>query len=147
MTEPQADTDSRPAWARIGFPSGWSSDRVQALNLGEFSELPEEILMLANFPFTSDYTKVTEFHFALLEANKRPPTPPPYVPSGWTDNRARGFDFDLVDTLSEQWPLWRNRVIDNESTRPYVMVVDVTEDAGELWGMEDEDGFWIGDDE
>ncbi|KAI8628636.1 hypothetical protein F5Y19DRAFT_476183 [Xylariaceae sp. FL1651] len=103
MSEPQ--TDSRPAWARIPFPSGWSSDRIQALTTGDFSQVPDEErkrLWATNrkLTFSPEYTKIKELNAALLQANERPSTPPAYVPSGWATNQARGFNLDLIAKLS-----------------------------------------------
>ncbi|KAI1497267.1 hypothetical protein F5X99DRAFT_397652 [Biscogniauxia marginata] len=105
MSEPQADC--RPAWARIPFPSGWDSDRVQALTPDDFSQVPEEERKqlwgaVRRFPSSSECTKIKELNAALLKANERPPTPPAYVPSGWSTDQARGFNLDLVAKLSEE---------------------------------------------
>ncbi|KAI1076083.1 hypothetical protein F5B20DRAFT_341154 [Whalleya microplaca] len=105
MSEPQAYC--RPAWARIPFPSGWSSDRVQTLTPDDFSQVPEEERKrlwgaIRKFPFSSEYTKIKELNAGLLQADERLPTPPAYVPPGWTAEQARGFDLNLVTKLSEE---------------------------------------------
>ncbi|KAI0882060.1 uncharacterized protein GGS22DRAFT_171431 [Annulohypoxylon maeteangense] len=105
MLETQAD--ERPAWARIAFPAGWSSGRVQALTLEDFSQIPEEERQLLwaairKFPFSSEYTKFSGLKTALVKANERPLTPPTYIPSGWTVEQAKVINFDLLSKLSEE---------------------------------------------
>ncbi|KAI5919752.1 hypothetical protein F4810DRAFT_685562 [Camillea tinctor] len=105
MSEPEADT--RPPWARIAFPPGWSSDRVQALTLSDFGQLPDEErtslwTAISKFPSSSEFTKFFELRQDFRKANERPPTPPSYVPSGWTVNQARGLDLNLISKLPEE---------------------------------------------
>ncbi|KAI2465556.1 hypothetical protein F4781DRAFT_435313 [Annulohypoxylon bovei var. microspora] len=93
MSEPQAD--SRPAWAHIAFPPDWSSNRVQALTLSDFSQILEEERKLLwgtirKFPFSAEYTKVQELNAALLKTKERPLTPP------------AGLDVNLAAKLSEE---------------------------------------------
>ncbi|KAI1766511.1 hypothetical protein GGR53DRAFT_528599 [Hypoxylon sp. FL1150] len=93
--------------ARIAFPPGWSSDRIQALTPEDFSQVPEEErkalwAAVRKSPFSSEYEKINELNVALLKANERPSTPPTYVPTGWTVDQARGFDLNLVTKLSEE---------------------------------------------
>ncbi|KAI0379385.1 hypothetical protein F5Y04DRAFT_282808 [Hypomontagnella monticulosa] len=93
-----------PLRARIAFPPGWSSERLQDLNVDDFGRIPEELLKNAirKFPFSPDYAKIRELNVALLRANERPPTPPSYVPPGWTIDQAKAFDFNLIAKLSEE---------------------------------------------
>ncbi|XXG96969.1 Checkpoint protein hus1 [Hypoxylon texense] len=58
--------------------------------------------VVRRFPFAPEYTKIQKLNAALLQSNERPPTPPSYVPSGWTVDQARGFDLNLVTKLSEE---------------------------------------------
>ncbi|KAI1371276.1 hypothetical protein F4677DRAFT_315080 [Hypoxylon crocopeplum] len=100
-------SDTRPPWARISFPSGWSSERLQNITVDDFSQIPEEERKLLRsavrrFPFSPEYTKLQNLNAALLQANQRPPTPPSYVPSGWTIDQARGLNLGLVEKLSEE---------------------------------------------
>ncbi|KAI1452462.1 hypothetical protein F4805DRAFT_447360 [Annulohypoxylon moriforme] len=103
----EAHVDPRPVWARITFPSGWSSDRVQALTLEDFSQVPEEErqnlwVAIREFPSSSEFGKFLELRRALSKANERPPTPPSYVPPGWTVIEARILDFNMILKLSEE---------------------------------------------
>ncbi|KAI2782608.1 hypothetical protein F4815DRAFT_427729 [Daldinia loculata] len=111
MSEPQPE-DNRPAWARILFPSGWNSERFLNLTVQDFSQVSEDERKqlkdnIRRFPFSQEYTKLSDLNKALWEANERPPTPPSYVPSGWTVNQAQAFSLDLVTKLSEdEQRLW-----------------------------------------
>ncbi|KAI0105931.1 hypothetical protein F4814DRAFT_78865 [Daldinia grandis] len=98
--------DNRPAWARISFPSGWNSERVLNLTVQDFGQVSEDERKrlkesIRRFPFSQEYAKLSDLNKALREANKRPPTPPSYVPLGWTTNEAQGFNLDLVTKLSQ----------------------------------------------
>lgn len=57
---------------------------------------------IRKFPFSSEYGKIKNLNAALLKAIERPPTPPAYVPVGWTVEQARRFDFNLIAKLSEE---------------------------------------------
>ncbi|KAI1655381.1 hypothetical protein F4813DRAFT_367724 [Daldinia decipiens] len=111
MPESQPE-DNRPAWARISFPSGWNSERFLNLTVQDFGQVSEDEQKhlkdsIRKFPFSQEYSKLSDLNKALREANKRPPTPPSYVPTGWTVNQARGLSLDLVTKLSDdEQRLW-----------------------------------------
>ncbi|KAI8962548.1 hypothetical protein F5Y11DRAFT_347378 [Daldinia sp. FL1419] len=111
MTDCQSE-DNRPPWARISFPSGWNSERFSNLTLDDFRQVPEEERKrlkecIRKFPFSKEYTKLSDLNKALREENERPPTPPAYVPSGWTVDQARGLSLGHVIKLSEdEQRLW-----------------------------------------
>ncbi|KAF3069820.1 hypothetical protein GL218_07883 [Daldinia childiae] len=111
MSESQPE-DNRPAWARISFPSGWNSERFLNLTVQDFSQVSEDERKhlkdrIRRFPFSQEYTKLSDLNKALQEANERPPTPPSYIPPGLTVNQARGLSLDFVTKLSEdEQRLW-----------------------------------------
>ncbi|KAI0843869.1 hypothetical protein F5Y00DRAFT_221467 [Daldinia vernicosa] len=117
--------DDRPAWARISFPSNWNSERLLNLTVEGFAQVSEDERKqlkdsIRRFPFSQEYAKLSDLNKALRKANERPPTPPSYVPPGWTVNQARGLSLDLVTKLSEdEQRLWAAGKTADSARREY----------------------------
>ncbi|KAG8163174.1 hypothetical protein KVR01_007652 [Diaporthe batatas] len=98
--------------AKIEFPPGWSSERLNTISAEDFAQLPEDERaalkqVVRRHAFSPEYAKLQKLNKALPTSPARQPTPPSFVPPGWTIEQTRGLDMRLVETLSpENQRLW-----------------------------------------
>ncbi|KAK0630490.1 hypothetical protein B0T17DRAFT_222206 [Bombardia bombarda] len=88
-------------------PPGWTNQQILDLDLEQFAQLSEEDRVLLRSstrrdPYSPVYRKVNDLDVALQTRNQRPPTPPSFIPPGWTEAQASAAlpDFALLDKLS-----------------------------------------------